>query len=366
MSGKRADLRARALFTLLRRYLVLVRDLLLAVPAVLVALPLWALPWPLAARLGRFYGRTAALVWPLARRVAMINLRRALGLERAAARRFVFEVFAHLGQSIADGLQCARRRGAELDALYRIEDPALVSRVLADPRPKLFVMAHLGSWELTAAVLARRFGERGAAIARRVDNPFLDALVKRVRLERPGQWIEKRGATTVALARLRSGDSVALLLDENAGRRGIFVEFFGRPASTHRSAALLTLLSGAQLVAGAVVRDTASGGRLFLMEEIEVRPQVEGDAAVRDLTQRLTATLETWIRRYPNQWRWIHWRWRERPDGSSERYRRSDLRRAFTEPQASSSVAPRARSGVVPAASTTPAGTVRMKEIPKR
>ena len=65
---------------------------------------------------------------------------------------------------------------------------------------------------MTAAVLARRFGERGAAIARRVDNPFLDALVKRVRLDRPEQWIEKRGATAKALARLRAGGCCLLVL----------------------------------------------------------------------------------------------------------------------------------------------------------
>jgi len=315
-----------------RRALTLVRDLLLAVPVALVGLPLWALPWPLAARLGRFYGRCAELGWPLARRVAMINLRRALGLEREAARRFTREVFAHLGESIADGIQCARRRGAALDDLYRVEDPALERKMLADPRPKVFVMAHLGSWELTAAIAARRFGERGAAIVRRVDNPFLDAVVRRVRLERPDQWIEKRGAASIALSRLRAGSSIALLLDENAGRRGIFVDFFGRPASTHRSAALLALMSDAQLVAGALVREEPGGGRLFLLETLEPRPGLDGEDAVRDLTQRVTGTFEGWIRRYPRQWRWIHWRWRDRPDGCSERYRSRDLTQAFAHP----------------------------------
>ena len=143
-AAARSGMRARGIAARLLHWLLLVRDLLLTLPVVLLALPLWALPWPLAARLGRFYGRAAGLGWPLARRVAMINLRRALGLDRAAARRFTFEVFAHLGQSIADGLQCARRRtpaieanaaGGALDVLYRIESPALAARVLADPRP---------------------------------------------------------------------------------------------------------------------------------------------------------------------------------------------------------------------------------------
>src|SRR6187455_3004953 len=99
------------------RWLIATRDLLLTLPVVLLALPLWWLPWPLAARLGRFYGRCAGLGWAHARRVAQINLHRALGLERAAAREMTWRVFAHLGEAIADGVQCARRRHLPLESL---------------------------------------------------------------------------------------------------------------------------------------------------------------------------------------------------------------------------------------------------------
>ena len=299
------------------------RDLALTIPVVVLALPLWLLPWPAAARLGRGYGRLAWLLWPLARRVALINLRRALGLDRRAARRLAWVAMAHLGESVADGLQCARRRGDTLERHVRLADPELAARILADPRPKVFVMAHLGSWEMCAAILARRFGERGGAIARRIDNRFLDRLVRALRVARPDQWLEKRGGTTAALARLRAGDHVALLLDEDAGRRGTFVEFFGRPASTHRSAALLARMSGAQLLAGAVVRTEGSSERLFLLAEIDPHD------GIGETTHRVTAILEAWIRRYPRQWRWIHWRWRARPEGVQETYTRRDLEAAF-------------------------------------
>jgi KDO2-lipid IV(A) lauroyltransferase len=308
---------------LTRRVWVTARDLALAVPVLVLALPLWALPWSLAARLGRAYGRCAWSIWPQARRVALINLRRALGLDRRAARELGRAGVANLGAALADGLQCARRRSRDLERHVRFEDPDLAASLLADPRPKVFVMAHLGSWEMTAAILARRFGDRGSAIGRRLDNRFLDLLVRRLRVARPGQWLEKRGGTGAALARLRAGDHVALLLDEDAGRRGAFVEFFGRPASTQRSAALLTLMSGAQLVAGAVVR-APGGERLFLLAEIDA-----DSARVDELTGRVTAVLEQWIRRYPEQWRWIHWRWRQRPDGSRETYTRHDLDGVF-------------------------------------
>jgi len=306
---------------------------------VLIVLPIWALPWNAAVKLGRFYGTVAGLLWPHARRVSMINLRRALGVDHAAARRLTSEVFAHLGDALAEGVQASRRRGFAERLDFRYEDPALARSVLEDPRPKLFVMAHLGSWELTAALLAERFGERGAALVRGIDNPFLDRLVRRGRLAAAGQWIEKRGGLGLALRRLRAGDSVAVLLDENAGRRGLFVDFFGRPASTHRSAALLALASGAQLLAGGLVKHPEhprNAGRTFLLAAIEPDPALAGDAAVFDLTQRLTAQLERWIRERPGEWRWIHWRWRERPDGSSERYGRAELAAEFSAERASS------------------------------
>jgi KDO2-lipid IV(A) lauroyltransferase len=308
--------------------LLALRDLGVAAAVVVLAAPLWFLPWRAAAALGRAYGHLAWLVWPLGRRVAMVNLRRALSLDRAAARAVTRASLANLGGALADGLQAARRRGRPLDHLCRLDDPDLAARLVADPRPKVFVTAHLGSFELAAAVLARQFGERGGAIARRLDNPFLDALVRRLRVVAPGQWLEKRGATSAALDRLRGGDSVALLLDEDAGRRGIFVDFFGRPASTQRTAALLALMSGAQLVVGAVTR-TPSGERRFRLAEVEVTSEETTSGAVAALTRRATAVLEAWIREDPTQWRWVHWRWRQRPDGGRETYTRRDQERAF-------------------------------------
>src|SRR5205807_7917448 len=129
---------------------------------------------------------------------------------------------------------------------------------------------------------------------------------------------DKTGAAAAALARLRRGDSVAMLLDENGGYRGVFVEFFGRPASTGRLPALLSLETGAPIVVGACVRRP---GRRFLYRLALLEAGRERDAeAVALLTQQIVATLERWVRDDPTQWRWIHWRWKTRPDGSGEAY----------------------------------------------
>jgi KDO2-lipid IV(A) lauroyltransferase len=308
-------------------------DFFLTVLVLAVAAPLWLLPWKWAAGLGELYGRCAYGLWPVARRAGWINLRRAYGpsMDRARAARWTREVFGGLGRSIAEGVQFARRfkSGRDPGGLIDVEDPALEARILDDPRPKIFVTGHLGSWEVAIGAVSRRAASGGAVIIRRIDNSILNAVVRRLRLRRGSEWIEKRGASSEALRRLRAGESIALLADENGGARGVFVDFFGRAASTHKTPALLSALTGAPIVVGAALR---RGGR-FRFKLAVVEPRIAGpgaaDAEIRRLTAEVASILEEWVREAPTQWRWIHWRWRSRPDGSEESYGDSDVAACF-------------------------------------
>lgn len=315
----------------LLRPLVLARDLLLALLALPFLLPLRVLPWNAACALGSLYGLAAWVVLGKERRAGLLNLRRAYGpsLSRAEAGRRVRKVFANLGRSLAEGIRFSAfsaRSDRSWEALYEAEDPALEARILADPRPKIFVTGHLGSWEVAMQMLDLRLGGRGAAVARRVDNPFVDALARRVR-RGGGEIIEKSGAVAPALAALRAGTSVAVLLDENGGRSGPFPLFFGRPASTRKTPALLSALTGAPIVVGAAVR---RGGRfLFRLALIEPPGGAPTPRDVLETTGRIVGTWETWVREDPLQWRWIHWRWKTRPGGREETYTTRDVAEAF-------------------------------------
>jgi Kdo2-lipid IVA lauroyltransferase/acyltransferase len=298
----------------------------------LAILPVWLLPWQVAVGLGRAFGAAAYWLWPEGRRAGVINVRRAFGvaMPAAACRAAVHEVCAAMGASVAEGVQFTRRyrRGqAGWTKWYEAEDPALEADVLARPGPKIFVTAHLGSWEVGLMMVGLRMGPSGAAIMRRIDNPLLNAALERLRAPGGSRVIEKRGAVEHALAALQRGESVAMLLDENGGPRGPFVEFFGRPASTRKTAALLSVMTGAPIVVGAAIRRP---GRPFLFRLAVLEPPASRSPRdVTPLTAEVTAVLERWIRETPWQWRWIHWRWRTRPDGTREEYTRAVEREVF-------------------------------------
>ena len=307
-----------------------------AAAALGTAAPLWVLPERGAIALGRVYGRLLGMFSPTARRAGMINLRRAYGpsLSHETARRWTREVFAGMGQSLAEAAQFIRRQrrgGRRQETAYVLEDPDLAARLRADPGPKVCVLSHLGSWEVAGLLLGLHAGARGTMIYRRVDNPLVEAFVSRFRRTSSGSLLEKRGATGEAVRRLREGRSVALLLDETGGHHGLFLDFFGRPASTLPTAALLALRTGATVVVAAAVRRRGSPLLARLAQLDPPDASRDPEAAVRELTARILGVLERWIREDPLQWRWVHWRWKHRPDGQEETYRREDLRAAFPE-----------------------------------
>lgn len=305
-------------------------DLIVAGFAVVVALPVWYLPWGPALALARFYGYLAAICWPPGRRIATINLTRVYGrtLSRHEISRMALASFASIAESIAEKMQLVRRHGGHdpiPEDICDFENPDALAR-FRQPGPRVFVQAHLGSWEVGGGIALTLVERRGAAIIRDLDNALLNTIVGRLRFQRPSESFDKRGGARKALRRLRMGDSIGMVMDEDAGARGMMLDFFGRPASTSLLAARLALLTGVPLFVAACIRRP---GRKFLyrMALIERHPGLSRREAERQITQQILTILEQWIRASPDQWRWMHWRWKTRADGTRETYGPADLRR---------------------------------------
>jgi KDO2-lipid IV(A) lauroyltransferase len=186
--------------------------------------------------------------------------------------------------------------------------------VLLSGRPVLLLTGHLGNWELSGFMLGL-LGFRSYAIARRLDNAYLHEFLMHRFRQRTGQRIlSKDGDFEKIQAVLSGGGALGTLADQDAGQRGLFVDYFGRPASTHKAIALLALQHRATMLVIGTVR-VGEPFRYCCLCEDAMRPE-EYDGrpdAVTALTQRFTAALERIVRRHPEQYLWLHRRWKHQP-----------------------------------------------------
>lgn len=188
-----------------------------------------------------------------------------------------------------------------------------ILKALLGPRPVLIVTAHFGNWELAGFALGV-FGFRTYAIARTLDNPHLDRFLKQFR-ERTGQTIlDKNDDFDRIEATLRAGGKVATLGDQDAGPKGVFVDFFNRPASSHRAVAILAMAHDALMIVIGVPR---IGDRFYFHihceDVIDPRDYAPDSNPVKAITQRYHDALARMIRRHPEQYFWLHRRWKTQP-----------------------------------------------------
>jgi KDO2-lipid IV(A) lauroyltransferase len=179
----------------------------------------------------------------------------------------------------------------------------------AQGRGVLILTAHLGNWELLAAS-STLTPVPPSAIVRPLDDPLLDAILERLRTRGGFEVIAKRHALADIRDALRRGRMIGVLLDQNASRReGVFVPFFGIPASTSKGLALIALRTGAPVVPGFIRREAT--GRHVVEFHPVLTPPVANDPLA--YTRTFNEVIEAAIRRVPDQWFWVHRRWKTRP-----------------------------------------------------
>ena len=189
----------------------------------------------------------------------------------------------------------------------------LMDLLMTGQRPLIILTGHYGNWEL-AGYLFGMFGFPTVSVARTLDNPFLERYLRAFR-ERTGQsLIPKTGGFDQMIEVLDKKRALSFLADQDAGQRGVYVDFFGRPASTHKAIALLAIEHQAPIAVG-VARRIGPGFRYEIRCEAVIDPtDLTGSVDdVRILTQQYTSALERLIRQDPTQYLWLHRRWKHQP-----------------------------------------------------
>ena len=279
---------------------------------------LFPLAWLLAhlpARVGLAAGRRLGdVLWwvlPGRRAMALDNLQRSFGGERSPAeiRRLARRSFQHIGMNLVEVCRYFLRPTHVMLSRVRMEGREHLQAAASHGRGVLILTAHFGNWELLAAAHGLS-GLPLSIVTRPLDHPLLDDLAARFRCRSGAELIVKRQAVREVLTALKRQRMVGILLDQNATRaEGVFVPFFGFPASTSKGLALLALRTGAPVVPVFLRREPDGG---HCMDVGAALPPPE-DGQVSTYTSTFNRVLEATIRRAPEQWLWMHDRWRTRP-----------------------------------------------------
>jgi KDO2-lipid IV(A) lauroyltransferase len=283
----------------------------------LVVCALQAVPLRAALGFGRVLALVAYRVDKRHRDVARDNLRHAFP-ERCAdpveCDRLVRACYTHFCTMVVELTAISRRMHVHNWRSFGTPRhfERIVVPVIGD-RPVLLVTPHFGNWEV-AGYVTGVVGITSYAIARDLDNRYLDRFLKKFR-QKTGQTIlSKEGDYDRITGVLKSGGIVATLGDQDAGPKGLFVDFFGRPASTHKAVALLALEHDALMVVIGIPRvRTPMMFALDIEEVIDPRDYAGRTDAVRAMTERFTRAFERLVRRHPEQYFWLHRRWKHQP-----------------------------------------------------
>ncbi|MCI0354425.1 MAG: lysophospholipid acyltransferase family protein [Acidobacteria bacterium] len=256
------------------------------------------------------------------RRVGLRNLEIAFPEKSAGERRRIVKaLFTHLGRQLAEFCLLPRytKENVTETVLYDGLDNYDAARRRG--RGVVILTAHLGGWELGSFVHSLN-GHPMHIVVRALDNPYVNRLVDRYRTLHGNTTLDKLDFARGLLGALRAGETVGILMDQNiTPPQGVFVDFFGHKACTAGGLAKVALRTDAAVVPGFTIWDEQLRKyRISFDPALELLRSGDEEADVISNTARFTRVIEDCARRYPEQWLWVHRRWKTRPEGEAPLY----------------------------------------------
>lgn len=267
-------------------------------------------PYRLAPALGRTLGRVLRFVDRKHSRIAAKNLEKSRGIcPPDEIPGFIDRIYHHIGLMFVESLMIPRlMERQEISRYVKLSRFDVFDRLLKEGKGVICVIGHLGNWELIGLAVCQA-GYPLRSLARPVENPWLDRYVNRFRTQTGQRIIPKYHALGEMIRVLQRNEILVVQVDQDARHSGVYVEFFGRPASTHRSPAVLSLKYDVPIVLANIYR-TGGFHRVELSDPIRPDPYRSHADPVKALTQAVTREVEAAVRAHPDQWFWVHDRWK--------------------------------------------------------
>jgi len=256
------------------------------------------------------------------RQVGMRNLAMVFPEKSEPERRRILRgVFTSLGRQLSELCQFPKYTPENVDEVVVYDGLENYERAYAQGKGVLFLTAHFGGWELSAFTHSLH-GHWLHIVMRPMDNEYLDRLLQHYRTIHGNKTVNKDDFVRGLLAAMKAGETVGILMDTNmTPPQGIFVDFFGIPACTASGLARIALRTDAAVVPGFTIWDPAlQRYRLRFDPALELTRTGHLEADIAANTQRFTKVIEDYVRKYPDQWLWVHRRWKTRPEGQPPLY----------------------------------------------
>ncbi|MBU1084706.1 MAG: lysophospholipid acyltransferase family protein [Candidatus Omnitrophota bacterium] len=264
-------------------------------------------------------GRGAFKLLKKHREIAVSNLKDGFGCDDKECLRIAEDVFRNVAKNGADWIKFLSYSKEDIGRLVtEIEGIDNLDRAISEGKGVILLASHFGNWELLSAYLYSH-GYTGAIIAKRIYFPKYDKLINRLR-KRFGAKVVYRDESPKKLLRiLKSGGMLGILADQDVDSvESIFVDFFGKPASTPVAPVKIGMVTGANLVPAFMLRKKDDTYKLIIEKAISLVPRDDKNSDIERYTQEWTAILEKYVKKYPDQWVWMHRRWKTCPQSVGE------------------------------------------------
>ena len=280
------------------------------------------LPRPLARAFAIAMAQLVCTLHFRLRQVGMRNLAMVFPEKSETERtRILRGEFTSLGRQLAELCQFPRYTPENVEEVVVYDGLENYEQAYARGKGVLFLTAHFGGWELSAFAHSLH-GHWLHVVMRPMDNPYLDRLLQSYRTMYGNKVVPKDDFVRGLLAAMKAGETVGILMDTNmTPPQGVFVDFFGIPACTASGLARIALRTDAAVVPGFTIWDESLGKyRLRFHPAVELVRTGDLEADIIANTQKFTKVIEEYVRKYPEQWLWVHRRWKTRPEGQPPLY----------------------------------------------